>query len=79
MKKLVIAIVALFTISLVSCKKNYECECEITRTSGSTSTTSDDGNYTFKDTRARAESRCNEQEDSGEDFFGPYTRDCQIK
>jgi hypothetical protein len=79
MKKLVIAIVALFTMSLVSCKKNYECECSITRTNGSTTTTTDDGNYTFKDTRARAESRCNDQEDSGEDFFGPYTRDCQIK
>lgn len=79
MKKLVIATVALFTLSLVSCKKNYDCKCSITRTSGTSTTTSDDGHYTFKDSRTRAESRCNEQETSGEDFFGPYTRDCQIQ
>lgn len=79
MKTTVIVIVALFTLSLASCKKNYVCECTITRTSSSTTTTSADGNYTFKDTRARAENRCNAQESAGEDFFGPYTRDCQIK
>lgn len=79
MKTSLIAIVALFTLSLASCKKNYVCECTITRTGSSSSTTSADGKYTFKDSRARAESRCNDQESSGEDFFGPYTRDCQIK
>ncbi|MBL7937367.1 MAG: hypothetical protein JNM51_16295 [Bacteroidia bacterium] len=79
MKKSVIAIVALFTLSLVSCKKNYECECSITRTNGSTTLTTDDGKYTFKDTRARAENRCNDEEGSGNDGFGAYTRDCQIK
>ncbi len=79
MKKLVIAIIALFTLSLGACKKNYECECSITRTNGSTSLTTEDGKYTFKDTRARAESRCNDQETTGSDAFGDYTRDCQIK
>ncbi len=79
MKKSVIAIVALFTLSLVSCKKDYKCECEKTRTSGSTSITSADGDYTFKDSRTRAESRCNDQETSGADGLGTYTRDCQIK
>lgn len=79
MKTTIIAIAALFTLSLASCKKDYVCECKITRTSSSGSTTSADGNYTFKDSRARAESRCNEQEGTGTDFFGDYARDCQIK
>lgn len=79
MKKSIIAIAALFTLSLVSCKKNYVCECTITRTGSSSSTTSADGNYTFKDTRVRAESRCNAEEGSGTDIYGNYTRDCQIK
>lgn len=79
MKKSVIAIVALFTLSLASCKKEYKCECEKTRTSGSTSITTADGDYTFKDTRTRAESRCNDQESTGSDGFGSYSRDCQIR
>ncbi|MBI3520828.1 MAG: hypothetical protein HY062_15935 [Bacteroidetes bacterium] len=79
MKKLIIASVALFALSLGSCKKNYDCNCTITRTNGSSSLTTDDGNYTFKDTRVRAEKRCNDQEGSGSDAFGNYTRDCQIK
>ncbi len=79
MKTSIIAIVALFTLSLASCKKDYVCECKITRTSGSGSVTSSDGNYTVKDSRTRAESRCNEQEGTGSDAFGDYSRDCQIK
>ncbi len=79
MKKSVIAIMALFTLSIASCKKDYKCECEKTRTSGSSTLTTADGDYTFKDTRARAESRCNDQEGTGSDALGSYTRDCQIK
>jgi len=79
MKNSVIAIIALFTLSLASCKKDYNCECTKTRTSGSSSLTTEDGNYTFKDTRARAESRCNDQEGTGSDGLGDYTRDCDIK
>ena len=79
MKKSVIAIVALFTLSFASCKKEYKCECEKTRTGSSTTISTADGNYTFKDTRARAESRCNDQEGSGTDGFGNYTRDCEIR
>ena len=78
MKRSVIAIMALFTLSLASCKKEYKCECEKTRTNGSTSITTADGNYVFKDTRTRAESRCNDQESTGTDGLGTYSRDCQI-
>lgn len=79
MKNSVIAIIALFTLSLASCKKDYKCECTKTRTSGSSSLTTADGDYTFKDTRARAESRCNDQEGTGSDGLGDYTRDCDVK
>jgi len=79
MKKSVIAIVALFTLGLASCKKEYKCECEKTRTGSSTTISTADGNYTFKDTRARAESRCNDQESTGTDGFGSYSRDCEIR
>ena len=79
MKNSVIAIIALFTLSLASCKKDYRCECKKTRTGSSTTTTTNDGEYTFKDSRSRAESRCNDQESTGSDAFGNYTRDCEIK
>jgi hypothetical protein len=79
MKKSVIAIVALFTLGLASCKKEYKCECEKTRTGSSTTISTVDGEYTFKDTRARAESRCNDQESTGTDGLGSYTRDCEIQ
>ena len=79
MKKVFIAIVALFALSVASCKKDYVCECTKTRTSGSTTLTTADGDYTFKDSRTRAESRCNDQESTGSYAFGDYTRDCQIK
>jgi len=39
----------------------------------------DDGSYKFKDTRTRAESRCNDQEKTGSDAGGDYTRNCDIK
>ena len=79
MKKSIIAAIALLTLGFASCKKEYKCECEKTRTGSSTTVTTDDGNYTFKDTRARAESRCNDQEGTGTDGLGSYTRDCEIR
>lgn len=79
MKKIAIAIIAVFTLSLASCKKEYTCECSKTRTNGSTTLTTEDGKYTFNDTRTRAESRCNDEEETGSDIAGNYTRDCEIK
>lgn len=79
MKKITIAIIALVTLSLGACKKDYTCECDKTRTSGGTTIITDDGKYTFHDSRTRAESRCNEQEDTGEDILGQYVRNCEIK
>jgi hypothetical protein len=79
MKKIVLTTAVLLTLGLASCKKDYSCECKITRTSGGNTLTTVDETYTFKDNRARAESRCNDQEGTGNDAFGDYTRDCEIK
>lgn len=79
MKKLSFAILALVTLSLGSCKKNYQCACTKTRTSGGTTLITDDGSYTFNDTRARAVTRCNDEEGTGTDVGGAYTRSCEIK
>ena len=79
MKKSIIAIMALFTISLASCKKDYVCQCSITRTSGGNTLTTEDDKYTFKDSRVDAEKRCSDEEGAGSDAFGEYTRNCEIK
>lgn len=79
MKKSIVAVIALLTLGFVSCKKEYKCECQKTRTGSSATVSTADGEYTFKDTRARAESRCNDQESTGSDAFGNYSRDCEIR
>ena len=72
---LLLAASAAFT----SCKKDYHCECEKIYTGSSGSVTYDDGVYTYKDTRARAEDRCAKQEETGSDLGGNYTRECEIR
>lgn len=63
-----------------SCKKDYVCECKRTYTGSSSTTTTDDGSYTFKDSKVRARERCNKQEGTGSTpILGDYTRDCEIK
>lgn len=79
MKKVIITIVAFVALATTSCKKDYTCKCTKIRTGNSTTVTSEDGTYAFKDTRKRAEDRCNDQESTGSDIFGDYTRECQIQ
>lgn len=80
MKTLFITAGVLLTVAFTSCKKDYTCQCQMTRTSSNGSSfTSNDGTYTFKDSRTRAESKCNEQESAGTDAAGAYSRDCQIQ
>ena len=80
MKRTILALVVLSAFSLASCKKEYVCECRKIRTdSDGNTTTESDGTYTFKDSRPRAETRCNDQEGSGSDILGDYTRECQIQ
>lgn len=71
-KVLSIAAVALFvSASLVSCKKEYTCECTTTY-AGVSSTTS----TTFTDTKANAKTRC--ETSSASSSIG-YSTTCKIK
>jgi hypothetical protein len=82
MKRNAVLLVALVGLSLSwsSCKKDYVCNCQKIFTQSGTTTTEDDGMYTYKDTRPRAEDKCNDQESTGTDIVkGDYTRECQIK
>lgn len=81
MKKIILSAAALLFVgaTMVSCKKDYRCECSKTYTSGSGSTTKDYSVYTYKDTRNRAENRCNENSTTGTDLMGNYAINCEIK
>lgn len=76
---LTVAVLLVIGTSMTSCKKDYVCECTKTYTGNSTTVSSDYSKYTYKDTRTRAEKRCNDNDDSGNDFFGDYSINCQIK
>ena len=80
-KKTILFVVGLLFIatSFMSCKKDYTCKCSKTYTSGSGSSTNDHSVYTYKETRTRAESRCNENTTSGSDLGGDYSINCQIQ
>jgi len=79
MKKLAIAALAIFALSFGSCKKDYVCKCKKTHVSGGTEVITDDGSLTFNDTRTRAQQRCNDEEGTGTDLAGDYTRNCEIQ
>ncbi len=81
MKKTILLAVVLLAAgtSMTSCKKDYVCKCSKTYTSVSGSATVDYSKYIYKDTRKRAEDRCNDNTDSGTDFFGDYSINCQIQ
>jgi len=81
MKKSILFAGALLFIgtSMVSCKKDYTCKCSKTYTSGSGSSTSDYSVYTYNENRKRAEDRCNENTESGSDFWGNYSVNCAIQ
>lgn len=80
MKKVILIAISLFAlVPMSSCKKDYICKCSKTYTTNSSTTTSDYSQYTFKDTRKRAEGRCNEHASSGSDFFGDYSINCIIQ
>jgi hypothetical protein len=72
-------VLALGATSMESCKKDYTCKCTKTYTASSSTTTVDDGLYTYDDTRKRAEDKCNNQESTGSDIQGSYTRNCDIQ
>ena len=79
MKSTITALALLLTLGLTSCKKEFTCECQKIRTDdqGNTTTTQD-GVYTYKDTRVRAESKCADREGTGTDIMGDYTIECTL-
>ena len=81
MKKTILLAAFLVSLSAItsSCKKDYVCKCSKTYTGNTSSTTSDYSKYTYKDTRKRAEDRCNANTNSGSDFWGNYSINCQIQ
>lgn len=79
MRKVFFSIVALSGLALVSCKKEYTCECKKIYTGSETTVSTNADKYTFKDSRVRAEDKCNDKETSGSDIVGSYTVECQIK
>ncbi|HRG51229.1 MAG TPA: hypothetical protein PLL00_00215 [Bacteroidia bacterium] len=75
-----VAIVAIgATTTVTSCKKEYTCTCDRTYTKSTSSGTVRDGVYTYKDSRVKAEKRCNDNETQGSDILGEYTIDCEIQ
>lgn len=81
MKKTILlaAVMVSLGASMVSCKKDYVCNCSKTYTSGSGSSTNAYSKYTYKDTRKRAEDRCNANTKSDSDIYGNYSINCQIQ
>lgn len=79
MKRVIVILAVLVTIGLTSCKKEYMCDCKRIYTGNSSSTSVNDGTYTFKDSRPRAEEKCNDQEMTGSDLSGDYSRECSIR
>ena len=77
--KMMILALAVIATTMVSCKKDYTCKCSKVRTTSSGSTTTDDGSYMFKETKATATSKCNDQESTGTDIYGNYSRQCTIQ
>ncbi len=80
MKRALLTLAVLSTVALTSCKKDYLCSCrKIYTNDGGGTISNPDGTYTFKDSRTRAESKCNDQENSGSDVMGNWTRECEIQ
>ena len=80
MKRALLTLAVLSAVMLASCKKDYMCVCrKIYTNDGGGTISNPDGTYTFKDSRTRAESKCNDEEDTGSDIYGDWTRECNIQ
>ncbi len=77
--KIVLIGLAIVATTLFSCKKEYDCKCKKIYTDSNSTTTVDDGTYTFKDTKAKANTKCDNQEGTGSDLGGDYSRECEIE
>lgn len=73
MKKILL-VAAVAGLSMVSCKKDYTCECKTT--SGSTTATA--SGATGKMSKKDAEAKCNEGDSSYSSGGISYTTECSI-
>jgi hypothetical protein len=62
-----------------SCRKDFECKCSKTYTSGTGEPVADYETYRYKERRNKAEARCNANIRSGSDTLGNYDVSCQIQ
>lgn len=77
--KVMIIALALVSTTMFSCKKEYTCKCQKVRTDNSGNTVAtNDGSYVFKDNKAGASKSCNDQEGTGSDIGGDYSRQCDL-
>lgn len=76
---LVVVVVLGATATMTSCKKDYQCKCQKTYTKNGGTVIVDDNVYTYKDSRVKAEKRCNDNEGQDSDLGGEFTRDCEIQ
>jgi hypothetical protein len=77
--KMILLGLAIVATTMFSCKKEYTCKCSKIYTTPVGNTTVDDGSYIFKDNEARAADKCNDQESTGSDLGGNYSRQCDLK
>ena len=72
MKKSILLVVAVAGLALVSCKKEYHCECTTTDSSGTIPTVSTE--TIIKDTKSKAEEACHGLDQS----VGTLSTECEI-
>jgi hypothetical protein len=77
--KMILIGLAIVATTMFSCKKDYTCKCSKIYVTSSGSRSVDDGTYIFKDNEVRAQDRCNQQETTGSDISGNYSRQCDIQ
>jgi hypothetical protein len=77
--KMMLIGLAIVATTMFSCKKDYDCKCNKIYTDSNGTTTVDDGTYTFRATKVKAASKCNDQERTGSDLGGDYSRECDLK
>jgi hypothetical protein len=79
MKKMFVIVLAIVATTMFSsCKKDYTCKCNKVYTTSSGTVTNEDGSYVFKDNKAGANESCNDQERTGTDLGGDYSRQCDL-
>lgn len=79
MKKSLLIGVVLFSVALVSCKKDYSCECTNTSTQNGGNTTITTENFEIKEAnKTQAQAACLEANIVQIGSWGKYERKCEL-